>query len=183
MRRTRSRFRRTSAADRARAAAGHTIIELAITCSLLLIVLGVIFSALDDVMNVQAYDSERTNSLDSMRLTLNTMTRELRQASSIDETTSTPSHIDFESYGRTGARHVVYNASGTTLTRQVNGGSAVTILTGLASTSLFTYVTAPPVPGAQWVQINVRVRPKHSPDTVLVLDSEVNLRNRTGALT
>jgi type II secretory pathway component PulJ len=159
------------------------VIELVITCSLLLIVLGVIFSALDDVMNVQAYDAERTNSLDAMRLTLNTMTRELRQASSINETTSTPSHIDFQSYGRTGSRHVVYDASGTTLTRQVNGGTPVTVLRGLASTGVFTYVTAPPVPGAQWVQINVQVRPKHSPDTILVLDSEVNLRNRTGALT
>lgn len=182
MPRTRSVSRRTSAAERGRASDGHTIIELAITCSLLLIVLGVIFGALDNVMNVQAYDSERTNSLDAMRLTLNTMTRELRQATSIDETASTASHVDFESYGRTGARRVVYNASGTVLTRQVNGGPAVTVLTGLASTNLFTYVTAPPVPGAQWVQINVQVRPKHSPNTVLVLDSEVNLRNRTGAL-
>ena len=59
----------------------------------------------------------------------------------------------------------------------------MTVLTGLASTSLFTYVTAPPVPGAQWVQINLQVRPKRSPETILVLDSEVNLRNRTGALT
>ena len=58
------------------------------------------------------------------------------------------------------------------------------MLSGLASTSVFTYVTAPPVPGAQWVQHQVsRCDPKRTPDTILVLDSEVNLRNRTGALT
>lgn len=148
-----------------------------------MLVVGVILSSLQEVMQAEAYTADRTASLDSMRLTLNRMTRELRQASSVDETTSTPSRIEFDTYGPEGTRHVVYDLTGTTLTRAVNSGTPVTSLTGIASASIFTYVTAPPVPGAQWVRINLAVRPKRTPDTILILDSEVNLRNRTGALT
>jgi hypothetical protein len=154
-----------------------------ITCSLLLLVLGVIYASLDEVVQADTYTSDRTASLDEMRVALNQMTREVRQASIVDELTSTPSRIAFDTYGPSGPLHVVYNATGTTLTRQVNAGAPVPVLSGLASTSVFTYVTAPPVPGAQWVQIHLQVRPKRTPDTILVLDSEVNLRNRTGALT
>jgi Tfp pilus assembly protein PilW len=182
MRRTRSHSRRTSAAERGRGAAGNTIVELAITCSLLLVVLGVIYSSLENVMKAEAFENDRSTSLDTMRTVLNRMTRELRQASTVDETTSTPSHISFVSYAGGATHRFVYNATGTTLTRQVDGGATLTVVTGLASTSLFTYVIAPPVPGAQWVQINLQVRPRNTPDTVLVLDSEVNLRNRTSAL-
>lgn len=148
-----------------------------------MLVLGVLFSVLDGVVKSEAYTSDRTASLDSMRVTLNVMTRELRQASSVNEVTSTPSRVEFDTYGATGPRHVVYEATGTVLTRTIDRGSAVKVLGALASTSIFTYVTAPPVPGAQWVRINLQVRPKKSPETILVLDSEVNLRNRTGALT
>lgn len=154
-----------------------------ITCGLMLLVLGVIYASLDEVVKADSYTADRTASLDDMRVALNRMTREIRQASNVDETTSTPSRIEFDTYGPTGPRHVVYTATGTVLTRQVGGGSAIPVLTGLASTSVFTYVIAPPVPEAQWVQIKFQVRPKLAPDTVLVLDSEVNLRNRTGALT
>ena len=92
MRPTPSRSRRISAADEQSRCGGFTHHRAAsIACSLLLLVLGVILASLDDVVKAQSYTSDRTTSLDAMRLTLNRMTRELRQASSIDETTSTPS--------------------------------------------------------------------------------------------
>lgn len=180
MRPTRSPSRRTNAADPPDRSAGSTILELVITCGLLLIVLGVIYEALDSVTKSEAYSADRTAALDEMRVTLNRMTRELRQASSVDEATSTDSRIEFDTYGSGAARHVVYTVVGTTLTRSVDGGSAVTVLGGLASPIVFDAV---PIPGYQWVRINLQVRPKRSPETILVLDSEVNLRNRTGALT
>ncbi len=183
MQRTRSLFRRTSAADPEHGSGGFTILEQVITCGLLLLVLGVIFSALDSVTKSEAYSSDRTAALDDMRLTLNRMTRELRQASSVNEATSTSSRIEFETYGGGAMRRVVYVLTGTVLTRSVNSAPAIPVLTGIAATNLFTYVSAPPVPGAQWVQINLRVHPKRTPETILVLDSEVNLRNRTGVVT
>jgi hypothetical protein len=183
MRPTRSRCPRTSAADSDGRSGGFTLIELVITCTLLLLVIGVILGALDQVMKTEAYTADRTDSLDAMRVTLNRMTREIRQASNVNEVTSTPSRIEFDTYISGGTRHVTYDATGTDLTRQLGTGTPSKVLGGLESTDLFTYVDAPPVPGAQWVRISLQVRPAHTPDTVLILDSEINLRNRTGALT
>jgi type II secretory pathway component PulJ len=146
------------------------------------VVLGVIYGALDSALTSEAFSTDRTAALDDMRLTLNQMTRELRQATAVDEPASTSSRIEFDTYGGGAPRHVVYQVSGTNLTRTVNSGTAVTVLRRLATPQIFTYVSAPPVPGAQWVRINLQVHPQRTPDTVLVLDSEVNLRNRTGAL-
>src|SRR3954462_4561771 len=119
MRPTRSRCPRTSAADPKTGSGGYTLIELVITCSLLMLVIGVILASLDQVMKTEAYTADRTESLDNMRLTLNRMTREIRQASNVNETTSTPSRIEFDTYATGGTRHVTYVATGTDLTRQI----------------------------------------------------------------
>ena len=157
---------------------GFTLIELLITVSLLMVVGVVILQTLDSVTRSQAYQADRTESLDSMRLVLNTMTKELRQATAVDDATSTASHISFTTYVRGVTRTVTYDATGTTLQRRLDAGAWIPVQTGLATTSIFSYQTAPPVPGAQWVRIVLQVKPKRDPETTLVLDSEVNLRNR-----
>ncbi|MBK5289685.1 MAG: hypothetical protein JJE46_14580, partial [Acidimicrobiia bacterium] len=77
---------------------------------------------------------------------------------------------------------IVYTATGTNLTKTVSG-STVTLLKNLATTSIFTYVKADAETGIQWVSVNLQVNPARRPDTTLVLDSEINLRNRTSAET
>lgn len=163
--------------------AGTTIVELAITSALLLLVLVTILSALDTVSNAQAYQADRTHNLDDMRNVINRMTRELRQATAVTDCTGTPSTITYTTYVNGVSTQVVYAASGTTLTRKVGSGSAFPALTHLASTNVFTCTSASGVTGVQWVDINLQVTPQRHPDTTLVLDSKVNLRNRTAALT
>lgn len=168
--------------DRIRAAArradGFTLIELLITVSLLMVVGVVLIQTLDTFTRSQAYQADRTQSLDSMRLVLNGMTKELRQATAVDDTNSTASHISFTTYIKGITHTVTYDATGTTLQRRLDAGAWIPVQTGLATTSIFTYQSAPPVPGAQWVRIVLQVKPKRDPETTLVLDSEVNLRNR-----
>ena len=182
VRRTRSRSRRTSAAERARGEDGFTLVELIITSALLLVVLAIVLDTFVSMVHSEAYTSDRMASLDGMRVTLNKMTRELRQSASVTDASSTASHLEMDTYVHGSPVHVVYNASGGSLTRTVGSTAGAVVLKNLASTNLFTYVEAPPVVGAQWVQILLQVRPKRAPDTVLVLDSEVNLRNRSEPL-
>ena len=113
-----------------------------------------------------------------MRLTLNRLTHEVRQA--IDVSTSSPPsyRLQYLWWRHPDARHLRRQRDD--LDAQVNGGTATPVQDQLASTDLFAYENAPPMPGAQWVKIELRVHPKRSPDTMLVLDSEVNLSNRTG---
>ena len=157
---------------------GFTLIELLITVSLLLVVGVVILQTLDSVTRSQAYQADRTESLDSMRLVLNTMTKELRQATAVDDASSTASYISFTTYVHGVSHRVQYTASAGTLTRRLDTGASITVQTGLATDSIFSYQSAPPVTGAQWVKIVLQVKPRRDPETVLVLDSEVNLRNR-----
>lgn len=160
-----------------------TIVELLIASTILLIVLLVCFDALDSVSKSQAYQSNRTNTLDDMRAVLNRMTKDLRQATAVDETASSASQLTFTTYLNGTPTQVVYTASGTTLTRQVGTGSAFTVLDHLSNTNLFTYTPTLGSTGVQWVDISISVTPKGYPSTTLVLESEVNLRNRTTALT
>ena len=160
-----------------------TLIELLIASTLLLVVLLVTFQALETTSKSQAYQSNRSDTLDEMRNVLSRMTKDLRQATSIDEAASSASTVTFTTYVNDVSTEVVYTASGTTLTRKVGTDNAVTILTHLASTSIFGYNPALGGSGVQWVDINLSVSPKGYPTTTLVLDSEVNLRNRTSALT
>ncbi len=160
-----------------------TLIELLIASSLLLVVLLVTFQALETTSKSQAYQANRSDTLDEMRNVLNRMTKDLRQATSVDETLSTPSTVSFTTYINGTSTDIVYTASGTTLTRKVGTASPVTVMTHLASTNVFDYVSAGTVSGVQWVDMNLQVTPKGYPSTTLVLDSEVNLRNRTSDLT
>ena len=154
-----------------------------ITSALLILVVLTALSAFDTVSGSQAFQADRTKNLDDMRNVLNRMTRELRQASTVNEAASTASSITFTTAINGTATQIVYTATGTTLTKQIGSGAAFAALKNLANTSVFTLQSASTVTGVQWVEINLQVTPARYPTTTLVLDSEVNLRNRTAALT
>src|SRR5262249_30088643 len=90
-------------------------------------------------------------------------------------TSSTASRLDMQTYFDGVAANVVYNISGTTLTRAVNSGTAVVLMTNLASPSLFTYEPTSTSPTV--VDILLPATPKKSPDTTVHLTSEVRIRN------
>lgn len=160
-----------------------TIVELMITSAILLVVLLATLSSFESVSNAQAYQADRSKTIDAMRGVLNRLTKDLRQASTVNEDLSTASSITFTTSINGVNTQIVYTASGTTLTQKVGSGTAFTVLTGLATTNVFTYVSAGSVTGVQWVEMSLQVTPARLPTTTLVLDSEVNLRNRTSALT
>ena len=149
-----------------------------------MVVLVAIFNSLDTVSKSQAFQADRTQNIDDMRGVLNRMTKELRQATSVTQPASVPSStLTYVTYVNGVSQTIVYTASGTTLTRKVGTATAFTVLTHLASTSIFTPSSATDITGIQWVEIDLRVTPARSPDTTLALEAKVNLRNRTAALT
>lgn len=160
------------------------MIELCITSALLLLVLLTVFNALDSVSSAQAFQADRTQSLDNMRETLNKMTKELRQATVVrDAPVSTSSSITFSTSINGVSTQIVYTATGASLTKQVGSAAAYTVLNRLETTDIFGYVSADDVTGIQWVSVDLEVSPARHPETTLVLNSEINLRNRTSALT
>ena len=173
MRPIRSRFPRTSAPD-----AGFTLIEVLITVTLLVVVVGSMMGVFESVQRSEAFVQNRSEALDEMRLAIDQMSKDIRQATSVSAN-STPSYIDIQTYVLGVSKEVVYQATGSTLTRKVGTGTAVRIQTRLTSTNLFTYTDA--VSDVSLVGLTLSVNPLHRPDTTLVLSSEVRLRNRSTA--
>ncbi len=164
MRRIRSRCRRTSAAEH-----GFSVIELTITVALLLVVLGMLFEALGSSQRSESFARDRSTTLDALQTTMARVTKDARQAKAIGPTSS-DSRLDVQTDVNGSPATVVYQISGTTLTRSVNGGAGIILMTNLASPSLFTYEPAV-------VTILLQATPKHSPNTTVQLTSEVRLRN------
>lgn len=181
MRPTPSSLDSTSARERD-AESGVALLELLIYTALVLVVIGATLTSLESATNAQAFQTDRSTSLASMRITLNRMTKELRQASAIDTSASSASAMTFSTYLESVQHTLTYSASGTQLTRAIDGGTAVPVLQHLSSTQIFTTITGGTAQDIQWVGIKLRVLASKGADTELALDSEVNLRNRTAAL-
>jgi prepilin-type N-terminal cleavage/methylation domain-containing protein len=169
MQRTRLRCRRTSAAED-----GFTLIELTITVALLVLVLGLFFEALGSSQRSQSFAEDRSQALDSLQLTMARVTKDARQATVLDPS-STASRLDVQTDVAGVSETVIYQINGTTLTRSVNGGAGIILMKNLASPSLFEY--EPSADNAQVVTILLQATPKHSPNTTVQLTSEVRLRN------
>jgi Tfp pilus assembly protein PilW len=169
MQRLRSLFRRTSAEH------GFTLAELTVTMMLMLVVVGALLAVFESVQRTAAFTQARVESTDEMRLAIERLSKELRQASSITST-SAPSVLDMQTYVNGIQTHVVYAVSsdGRTLTRTA-GTTTTEILHELDTASIFTFT--PTVTEAQVVSLTFAVRPVRRPDTVLRLTSEVRLRN------
>lgn len=157
-----------------------------------MVVLLAVFSSFDTISKSQAFQADRSVSINDMRNVLNKQTRELRQATSVTQPASTPSStLTYVTYVNGTSTTVTYTVTGTcsagspncTLTRQVGAGSAYTVLKRLTSSAVFTATSATDVTGIQWVEIDLSVSPIKSPNTTLTLQSKVNLRNRTASLT
>jgi prepilin-type N-terminal cleavage/methylation domain-containing protein len=169
MRRTRFRCRRTSAVEH-----GFTLIELTITVSLLVLVLGIFAGGLVSAQRSQSFAQDRSEALDALQTTMARVTKDARQATSIDAASSA-SLLDIHTYVDGAPATVLYHINGTILSRSVSGGAAIVLVTNLASPSLFTY--EPSLTNAAVVTILLQATPKNSPNTTVHLTSEVRLRN------
>ena len=126
-----------------------------------MVVLVAIFNSLDTVSKSQAFQADRTQNIDDMRGVLNRMTKELRQATSVTEPTTTPSPtLTYVTYLDDQPTTITYTASGTTLTRKVGAANPFPVLTHLASTDVFSPSTRPTSPASSgWRSTSRSPRP------------------------
>jgi prepilin-type N-terminal cleavage/methylation domain-containing protein len=162
---------------------GFTLIEVVVTMTLLAIVMVILLNSLWSVQKSEAYTRGRTAAIDDMRISLNRISRDLRQATNFTAT-PTPSHVDFYTYVHGTPARVAYDVSGGVITRQVNGGSKVVMHKELTDNAIFTYCTdtctGTPLDAqlSDTIRIELVVQPSNLPKTHLTLSSEVQLRNR-----
>jgi prepilin-type N-terminal cleavage/methylation domain-containing protein len=157
-------------ADPDRGERGFTVVEMVVTMLVMSIVtaafLAVFSRALTDTGTVEL----RRDYLNDMRFAMETMTKQVRQATLLD--TQLPDYLGMDTFVNGNEHHIHYQVVGTDLQKQVDGGSWFTILSDLTSSSVFTYTT---VDGTvQQVQISLTVD-GGSRDVQLV--SQVEMRN------
>jgi len=160
--------------NRARSDRGTTIVELLVTMAVMSIIVGAVIVVWNAAQHGESTTTSRSVDLNNMRLAMQQMTKDIRQASNVH--TQTASSFDADTYIE-GAKHrVAYTASGTTLTRKVDGGTAITLLDNLASTDVFTYTTD----GNLLLQVTVLLTvDQTSGEGTLNLQSDVQTRNLT----
>ena len=164
-----SLFRRISAPEE-----GFTLLELVVVTTLLMIVMTSILTSFEVVQKASVRESSRSEETDNVRLAMEQMTKEVRQATDV-RAGSSASFLDIDTYLNGVATHVSYTASGTTLNRTANGVT-LPLLVRLSTTSLFTYdpsVTEPSV-----ITITIQDSPQYfkTDSTLITLTSEIQLR-------
>jgi Tfp pilus assembly protein PilW len=168
---------RTAPTERNRAdERGFTILEVVVTTLLLTLVTVVLFQNLWNVQRSEAYTRGRTAAMDNMRVSLNRMSKDLRQATSIN-VPPTASHLDVDTYIDGTRTRVAYDVTGGVITRKVGAGDPVVMHTELTNDAIFTYTPAASA-SPDTVKIELVVKPSNLPGTTLTLNSEVKFRNR-----
>ena len=158
--------------DRLHREDGVTVVELMVTAAVMAIVAAAVMSVWLRGQTESDTIYARRNDLNATRLAMQLMTKDLRQAGAVH--TDTASTIDVETYVNGVKHRVAYTASGTTLTRSVDGVAAQQLLSNLANTNLFTYSFV----GTTLHQITILLTVNtSSQEGTLNLQSEVETRN------
>src|SRR4051794_38145912 len=151
-----------------------TLIELTIVVAILLLVVASILTQLTSAQRSEVFAADRGAAIDETRVSMARMTKDLRQATTIDPTSSA-TQVGMTTYVKGTLSPVTYTISGNNLLRTVGSHPAELLQKDLASTSIFTY--EPSNTDAEVVSILLEVQPEASPETTVQMTSEVRLRN------
>lgn len=153
--------------------AGYTIVELTVTIAIFSIVLASLVGVFISVQRSQAYVSDRTESLDNLRLAMDRLSKEVRQTTTV--TAKTATSLAITTFVAGSAEDITWAVVGGTLTRTDQWGASATVLRNVTNSDVFTYTPATGRPVV--VAVRLQTRPAQSPDTLLELTSEIRLRN------
>lgn len=156
---------------------GFTVLELTVTMTVMTVVIVSLLGVFMSAQRSQAFASDRSQTIDDIRVAMNRITKEVRQASRIDPA-STSSNLTMQTFVDGVSQTVTWrvNVPALRLERVDAAGNVVPVLQRLVLTSPFTYSPSAAEPVV--VLVRLRARPRTSPGTVLELQSELQLRNR-----
>ena len=160
---------------------GTTLIELVAVMGLLLVVMGSILSAYMAGVRTEKAAEVRDVAMEDLRYSMARLTKDVRQAVSIEASSST-SRLAIQTLVNGVQRRVVFDVAGTELRRAVGTGSPVPIARGMVRSDVFCYdaptCAAPsPTPGIELVRLALEVKPSQASAPPMALATDVQLRN------
>lgn len=155
---------------------GFTVVELMATMAVMGVIvaatLGVAYRALTDTGIVQ----NRRDVLGDGQLALTQLTKQLRQAESVNQLTSTTSLVEFNGYINGTAHKIAWRALGSAAPYQLqtrrDDGAWWTVAKSLASADVFTYTTHDTVLDQVTIQLSLGTK-----TSTVTITSDVNMRN------
>ena len=160
---------------------GVGIIELMVASAIFIILLLPVMSLLDSGTKTERANQVRHEALLDLREAMTRITKDVRQALSIDPA-SDRTRLDMRTIVAGVERRVVYRLTGATVTRAVDGGGAALLAEKVTSTQIFCFdppdcvLTAPPEdPSA--VRVDIALEPEVFSRGPINLATDVELRN------
>jgi len=174
--------------------AGFTLPELLVGMTIMLVVLAGGFTLLQVVTRSEPAVRAANASIQDAQIVTERMARELRMTYRVNSASATSVSVDTylqqasSCAGATGTDprqcRVVYSCGGTTCTRTVSevdgsGSQTATIVTGLASTNVFSYSPSATTP--RTIDLTLSLAGENADDAITISDG-VALRNVVGAV-
>lgn len=182
--------------QQARCEDGLTLIELLVSTTMGVVVMGAVAMLLISTLKDQPKISGQAQNVTTARWVLERLTHEIRNGVSVDSTNSNESQLSFQTYvrhstcGGTGALasssaaikcQVTYTCSATACSRKESlpntfTGTARPVFSGIDSNQVFTYV--PSKSEATYVKVTLKL-PNPSGTGLLTISDGASLRNAT----
>lgn len=162
---------------------GFSLVEITIAAALLALIGAASLTVLESGASTERGQRARAESIEDQRIGVERMTKEIRQALSVD-TGSTRSTLHMETLVGGVEHDVTYDVVDGALHRTLDGGAAVPLVSGVVSDEVFCYdppdclLSSPDSTSPQLVQVSLEVQPDTQGAPAIVLETDVHLRNR-----
>ena len=111
---------------------GFTLVELVVTMTILMVVVGAILSALESGSRTERVASDRVDDEQTARLVLSQLDVDVRNATAVLSGTTAGTELDLQS----GGNHVRWTVAGTTLARSLVDDTTSTVTAGVSDARL-----------------------------------------------
>lgn len=173
-----------------RAESGISVIELSIASMITLILVAAVLSMLDSGTRHERVGQARYEAQLTLRTSMNQISRELRQALSVDPS-SNQTRLDMQTLISGTQRRVVYEVVGTApnavLQRSLDGGAPALLAERIVAPQAFCYhfseptcMATSPTADLSSVRISLQIAPVVFSQGTVTLATDVQLRNVSG---
>ena len=145
--------------------------------AIMLVAVAAMFALFAGMQRTAAREASRSNTTDLVRVAIDRMTKDIRQASSVD-LASTASVLTMDGFVNGVPATITYDATASNILTRTVDGNTVTLLERMTITTVFTYAPSVEDPSVITVQVTAKPETFSIDEAAISLASEVRLRNR-----
>lgn len=150
--------------------------EVIVTSSLLMLAVTAMLTLFNGIQQTAARQQSRSETSDQVRLAMERMTKEIRQATNI-RAGSSPTSLDMDTYVGGVERQVTWAIADGDLTRTIDGNT-ITMVERVQVNGIFTYTPDATDPSVVTITLVAKPETFQKDIAEITITSEIKLRNR-----